>query len=134
VNIPGLSTIAAKIAAGAALAAILALGVVMWRADAISAQRDAAREALVHAEAELVLLRTDAALKETAAEERQRDTEAIAAAEKELIDAIKEVPDSQPDAVRVRLGCERLRRAGHLDADLPAVCRSGSGVEAEARS
>lgn len=48
--IPGLSTITAKIAAGAALALFLALGVVMWRADTISAQRDAYRDRLATCE------------------------------------------------------------------------------------
>lgn len=40
-----------KIASGLAVGAFLALGVVMWRADAISGQRDALRAELAHEEA-----------------------------------------------------------------------------------
>lgn len=115
---------------GIIIALALALGIALWWSQRVAEQRDEARAALALAEAEMKLLRTDAGLKEIAAEERQADTAAVAQVEKELIDAIQEVPDEQPDAVRVRLGCERLRRAGRLDADLPAVCGLGGGSQA----
>lgn len=46
-----------KIATGAALALLVALAVVMWRADAISGQRDAAREAFAMSEAKHTITR-----------------------------------------------------------------------------
>lgn len=124
-----------KIASGLALGAFLALGVVMWRADAISAQRDALRTELAHADAKIVLLEADAALKDTAGVERVQDSAEVARIEEELIDAIQSVPDEKPDAVRVHLGCERLRRReGYLDTDLPAVCRPDGGAETGPRT
>lgn len=116
--------LAVKVLSGLAALLALALIFVMLRADALSAERDNARDKLKAAEAQIALLNVDAALKETASRERAADTAAVAQSEKELVDAIKTTPDSVPDVVRVRLGCERLRRAYHLDADLPAVCRS----------
>lgn len=59
--------------------------------------------------------------------ERAADTAIIAKAQKDLNDAIAAVPDTVPDAVAVALGCGELRRAGHLDADLPAACRPAGG-------
>jgi hypothetical protein len=75
------------------------------------------------AQASLEAERRANALREAAAAQRQTDTLAVAKSERELIDAIKQVPDEKPDPVRVRLGCERLRRAGRINSDLPAVCR-----------
>lgn len=119
--------------AGPFIAVALAVTLVwaLWsRGNGYKDQRDEARVELTAAQAELSLLRTDAALKEVAAGERSADEKLIEQAEKELIDAIKEVPDEAPDAVRVHLGCQRLRAAGHIDTDLPSVCRLGSGAEA----
>jgi hypothetical protein len=114
-------------AAGIAAAALIAL---VWSWHARGEKIVDLTASLKLADAEIALLHTDAALKEVAAVERQADTAAIAASEKELVNAIAEVPDTAPDHVRVRLGCERLRqRAGGLDADLPAVCRPGGGAE-----
>ena len=117
------------------LAPILTIGVVLlllwalWaRGERLEEQRDEARNELALADARIVLLEADAALKETAAEERQADTAATVKMEKELVDAIATVPDTQPDAVRIALGCQRLRRAGRLSADLPVVCRPGTGT------
>jgi cell division protein FtsB len=59
--IPGLSTLAAKIATGAAVALALALAVVMWRADAISAQRDDLRADLATCEARHAVTRQSVA-------------------------------------------------------------------------
>jgi hypothetical protein len=52
---PIFSALTAKIASGAALALFLALGVVMWRADAISDQRDALRDKLAASDAKLAV-------------------------------------------------------------------------------
>ena len=120
-----------KIIAGIALAGLVAIGVLMLanaglRLD-LKGKADELRSAqseLAAARAELVLLRTDAELKETASIERQNDLAQVSAGEKELVDAIISTPDGAPDLVRVRLGCQRLRRQGSADADLPAVCRS----------
>lgn len=59
---------------------------------------------------------------ELAAERRLQDTLSINRNEQELRDAIASTPDSAPDAVRVRLACERLRRSGQDTARIPA-CR-----------
>lgn len=122
--------LAMKIAGGIILALLIA-AIWLWIGwDGAADARDQARLELAQAEAEIALLRKDAALKEQAAEERQADTAEVAQAEKEMVDAIKDVPDEGPDAVRVALGCERLRRAGRVGAGLPAICRSGGGAEA----
>ena len=81
---------------------------------------DAAR-----AEANVQAMKTNQVATEKAAEERVRDATTVAANEKELIDAIQQTPDAAPDAVRVRLGCERLRKQGADRADLPAACGPG---------
>lgn len=60
---------------------------------------------------------------ELAADQRLADHVAVNAQEKELLDAIHSVPDEAPDAVRVRLGCQRLRASGAREDDLPAACR-----------
>lgn len=98
--------------------------------DAARRDRDAARTELSQAKADLALARTDAAAKERASVERQADVATVAAQTKELTDAIKTVPDTQPDAVRVALGCERLRRAGRSIAGISACGGLGGGTEA----
>ena len=60
-----------------------------------------------------------------AAAQRLTDQIAVSQREKDLRDAIASTPDSAPDAVRIQLGCARLRAAGRDTADLPAVCRPG---------
>lgn len=117
-----------------AIALAIALVWSLWaRGEGFKGERDEARSELSQANAELALLRTDAELKEIAASERSADEKAVAQTEKELIDVIQSIPDTRPDAVRVAVGCERLRQAGYIDAHLPAACRFGSGGEAEAR-
>lgn len=59
---------------------------------------------------------------ELAANQRLTDTIAVNRQEQELRNAIYATPDSAPDAVRIRLGCERLRRAGQDPTRIPA-CR-----------
>lgn len=60
-----------------------------------------------------------------AANQRLTDIVAVSQRERDLRDAIASTPDGAPDAVRVQLGCARLRAAGRSAADLPAVCRPG---------
>lgn len=67
-------------------------------------------------------LRTDAAAKDEAADQRARDTIAIDTAEKERQDAIQNGQAGRPDAARNRLNCDRLRRAGIATSDF-AECR-----------
>ena len=59
---------------------------------------------------------------ELAADQRITDTIAVNRQEEELRDAIAATPDERPDAVRIRLGCERLRQAGR-DTSSIAACR-----------
>lgn len=58
-----------------------------------------------------------------AADQRITDLVALQRNEKALRDAIAGTPDGAPDAVRIQLGCERLRRA---NVALPAVCTAGA--------
>ena len=57
--------------------------------------------------------------RETAADERLKDTTIINAREKELSDAVNSLPDARPSPRRVALACERLRQQG---SRLPADC------------
>lgn len=63
---------------------------------------------------------TDAKAREAAAEARVADAEAVMELKEELVDAVENTPDEKPDAVRIALGCERLRRAGRDTALIPA--------------
>lgn len=65
----------------------------------------------------------DARAKDAAAAARVTDALTVERHEQELIDAISAVPDDRPDAVRVALGCQRLRAQGTAEVQLPAVCR-----------
>ena len=66
-----------------------------------------------------------------AAEQRIADQISVNRQEEALRDAIRNTPDSAPDAVRIRLGCERLlRAAGGNPSGLPAICRSPGGAQA----
>lgn len=75
------------------------------------------------AEANVEALVQDAEANAAASDARVADAIAITEQRKDLVDAIAEVPDSVPDAVRVQLGCQRLRRAGTPEADLSPACR-----------
>lgn len=71
---------------------------------------------------------------EAAATERVTDALSNAKHESELTDAIADTPDTDPDPIRVLLGCQRLRASGRAEADLPAPCRSASGGGTQAGS
>lgn len=62
---------------------------------------------------------------ELASAQRITDTIAVSRREGELRDAIAATPDTAPDAVRIQLGCARLRASGRSPATLPPVCGSG---------
>ena len=72
--------------------------------------------------ANIKALQIDAAAGTQASEERVADALAVDDNEEELLDAIADVPDTTPDAVRVRLGCQRLYAQGTPPADIPAIC------------
>ncbi len=57
---------------------------------------------------------------EAAAVQRVDDVLDIAKQEEELTDAVQSTPDEAPDAVRVALGCARLREAGTSTIHIPA--------------
>lgn len=70
------------------------------------------------AEAEAIKLDTHA--KGLAGADLEKHIAQIAEHKEELTNAVAQVPDTVPDAVAVRLGCERLRLQGTSTADLPA--------------
>lgn len=101
----------------AGLLAALAIATSLYvkgRSD--QAARERARDAIAVAEA----LKSDAKADTKAQDQAERDAAVQAQKEKELTDAIANLPDGLPDAHAVRLGCERLRQAGVSVADLPA--------------
>lgn len=85
-----------------------------------------ARAELALEQANRRFLEQKARADQLAADRRLADTVAVNRQEKELLDAIEDTPDSAPDATRVALGCERLRRAGR-DTSRIAACRRPGG-------
>lgn len=57
-----------------------------------------------------------------AADQRLNDARANAEQQESYHEAIEAASSGAPSDAAVRLGCERLRRAGKVDADLPAIC------------
>ncbi len=116
-------------------AAMILLGLivligVLW---SCVAKRDREMIERANDEANVAAAKVQAETREQAAEERVADDRASRQTEKELTDAVAPVPDSAPDAARIALGCQRLRRAGARDAGLPGPCRPEGGVQASAR-
>lgn len=101
----------------------LCLIIGFWRgSEAEKSACRAARDA-----ANVAAMKTDAAAKGRAAEDRVADAVRAAESERELVDAIRDIPDTVPGAMRVARGCVQLRQAGTREADLPGICRSGGG-------
>lgn len=96
---------------------VLAAGVAKCRYDANLIKQDRLEQ-----NAETLERKVDA--DSNASEQRRDDDATIARQEKELHDAVAKVPDSAPDAVRIKLGCERLRRAGQDISRFPACAGS----------
>lgn len=92
---------------------VLALGVAKCRYDANLIRNDRLQE-----NTKTLERKVDA--DSNASEQRRDDDATIARQEKELHDAVAKVPDSAPDATRIALGCERLRRAGTDTSGIPA--------------
>ncbi len=77
-------------------------------------------------------LRTTITANETAAGEQLRDQRDLSDVKRSYDDAIHNPrPGASADA-RVRFNCERLRRQGHRDTDLPEVCRHAGRGDAGA--
>jgi len=94
------------------------------------AAREKDRQAAAAAVATVEALKTDRAAKEQAADERMADAEAVADLKEELTDAVADLPDDEPSARRVALGCARLRNQGLDTSRLPAC--GGSAGQAQA--
>lgn len=80
------------------------------------------RDALAREKANVVALDRDKIASEAAAAARVDDALLVDHIQKELSDAIETTPDSTPDAVRVQLGCARLRAQG-TDTSTVSACR-----------
>lgn len=115
-----------------AVLATAALCLPLGYCEGKSAER--ARNEAARALANVKALETDAQATEAASADRVADALEVSEQEEVLLDAISEVPDTRPDPVRVKLGCQRLRDQGTASADLPAVCRPASGDGSEADS
>ena len=100
------SSLGMKIATGAALALLVALGVVMWRADAISADREALRDKLALSEARHAVTRQSV---ETLAGEMKRLV-AEGEVRKERVD--KAMEQVGKDTAPLRAEAERIAREG----------------------
>lgn len=74
------------------------------------------------AKQEVQVLQHEQGANDNAAAARSNDAIAISNQETEAHNAIHSVPDAAPAAPSVRLGCERLRRAGKDVSRIPA-CR-----------
>jgi hypothetical protein len=116
-----------KFAVGAIVGALLIFPVAQCSGKKIGRQE----MQLAVERANTAYLQQKARADEAAAAQRITDTIAVNRQEEALRDAIASTPDTQPDAVRIRLGCERLRRAnGGNSASLPPVCRPAGGAQA----
>ena len=105
-----------KLAAGLILGFILCWPVASCsgRADGRAQMRQAIDRANVAAEQ--ARARADA----LAANQRLTDTIAVSNHERQMIDAVRQGPDSAPDDAARRLGCERLRAANPTAPPVPA--------------
>lgn len=98
------------------------------RCEGVRTERAAGKARLDRAN--VLFLQQKAIADELASRQRITDLVAVQQNERNLRDAIALTPDTAPDAVRVQLGCARLRAAGRDTASLPTVCRTGGGTQA----
>jgi len=110
----------------AILAVLVIVGGFYWkgRSDAKQAAETALRKENERA------LRTDEKARVAADLARVTDAAEVEEQREELVEAIQEIPDERPDAVRVALGCQRLRAAGQDLALVPACAGHGGGAQA----
>ena len=102
----------------------LILGIILcWPVASCSGRADGRaqmRAALVQANIKALAAQRQADT--LAANQRITDTIAVSTREREMIDAVRQGPDSAPDDAARRLGCERLRAANPTAPPVPA-CR-----------
>lgn len=109
-------------AAGVGLVGVIAvLGFVYWKGQHDHAKKEAARDAVAVASA----MKSDAQADTKATELVAHDALVRVEKEKELADAVANIPDRVPDAVAVAAGCRELQQDGVSVADLPA-CQPAS--------
>jgi hypothetical protein len=119
INLPfALPSIRELVIAGAVAALCLPLGYCEGK------RGEAARQDAARALANVKSMEQHAKASDIAANERLTDAALNSEHTKELLDAIANTPSTQPDAARVRLGCQRLLNAGASTPSLPAACRS----------
>ncbi len=131
----GLSEPAARIAAwvagAVALLAILGLLAGAWRVFDWWDDR-AAIEAAVN-KANVKALATARAADDRAAEQAAADDRVIGRQLEETIDVIENAKGGGAGSARVAHNCQRLRRHGFAEADLPAACRDPAPAGSQAR-
>lgn len=115
------------------LAAGIIVGALICYPFALNSGKDAGRKEIqLQVEtANRLYLEQKARADDLAARQRAIDLNSVNLGQEALLDAIRELPDSTPSAMRIRLGCERLlRAAGGNSSRLPAACRSPGGTQA----
>lgn len=108
------------------LVGLLSLSYCQGRSDGTAAVK------LADAEAVNEQLQESFEAGERAAEKRLADALAQEKVEEAYEEAIDAAPGGRNSPAAIALACQRLRRAGYIDAKLPAECRSGIGYGAEA--
>ena len=111
------------------------LGIILcWPVASCSGRADGRaqmRAALVQANMKAIAAQRQADT--LASQQRITDTIAVSTREREMIDAVRQGPDSAPDDAARRLGCERLLNAnGGNQAALPSACRASGRSQAPA--
>lgn len=100
---------------------IAVLGFVYWKGQHDHAKKEAARDAVAVASA----MKSDAQADTKATDLVAHDALVRVEKEKELADAVANIPDRVPDAVAVAAGCRELQQDGVSVADLPACQPAG---------
>ena len=110
----------------------LILGIILcWPVASCSGRADGRaqmRAALVQANIKALAAQRQADT--LASQQRITDTTAVNRQEGALRDAIRSTPDTQPDPVRIALGCSRLRASGQDTAHISACNRPSSRAQA----
>ena len=110
--------------------ALLVAGITYPLARCSGEKSERARQTLLLEKANRLYLEQKARADTLAANQRLTDLIAVQQRERDLRDAIASTPDSAPDAVRIQLGCQRLRAAGRDTSGIPACSRPAGGTQA----
>lgn len=102
--------------------AFLAVLLAYFAGNSTGVHKERGRQEAARALANTEALKTARTADEVAAVNRVETALVIAQNQQELTNAVSETPDTLPDNVRVRLGCQRLRQAGAPEASQPP-CR-----------